>query len=159
MTMKRMILVWVMILCLVPLGVWAEEESAPTLYPVRENGLWGYMNRAGEVVIEPQWRFVEPFSGDVAVIHLGSSRQEQGSTDAYCDGLIDRHGSYLVKPVAGQMITDYPYACSIHDTSTNFEGFFDKASGFAFCRIMSTSILIFRTKMAVAPSLSATGAT
>ena len=52
--MKRLILVWVMILCLVALGVWAEEETATALYPIRENGLWGYMNRAGEVVIEPQ---------------------------------------------------------------------------------------------------------
>ena len=51
--MKCLLLVWVMILCLVPLGGWAEEETTPALYPIRENGLWGYMNRAGEVVIEP----------------------------------------------------------------------------------------------------------
>ena len=46
--MKRRILVWVMILCLVPLGAWAEEETAPALYPIRENGLLGYMNRRGK---------------------------------------------------------------------------------------------------------------
>ena len=62
--MKRLMLVWVLILCLVPLGGWAEEESAPALYPIRENGLWGYMNQAGEVVIEPQWITAEAFSDD-----------------------------------------------------------------------------------------------
>ena len=36
MNMKRLILVWVMILCLVALGVWAEEETATALYPIRE---------------------------------------------------------------------------------------------------------------------------
>ena len=53
MTMKRLMLSLVMILCLTPLDAWA-EETAPALYPIRENGLWGYMNQAGEVVIEPQ---------------------------------------------------------------------------------------------------------
>ena len=53
MTMKRLMLVGVMILWFIPTGGWAEEEPAPNFYPIRENGLWGYMNRAGEVVIEP----------------------------------------------------------------------------------------------------------
>lgn len=50
MTMKRLMLVCMMILCLVPIGGWAEEETQP-LYPIRENGLWGYMNRTGEVLL------------------------------------------------------------------------------------------------------------
>ncbi len=127
--MKRLMLVCVMILCLLPMGGWA-EENADALYPIRENGLWGYMNRAGEVVIEPQWRFAEPFSAETAVVHLGGNRQERSSTELYCDGLIDRHGSYLIEPTSGRMITDYPCACSIHDQRTLSEGFFDKASGY-----------------------------
>ena len=46
--MKRLMLAYVMILCLMPLGAWAEEETATALYPIRENGLWGYMDRAGK---------------------------------------------------------------------------------------------------------------
>lgn len=32
--MKRMLLVWVMMLCLAPLGAWAEDEVFPKLHPV-----------------------------------------------------------------------------------------------------------------------------
>ena len=42
--MKRLILVCVMILCLLPVSGWT-EEAASALYPIREKGLWGYMNR------------------------------------------------------------------------------------------------------------------
>ena len=38
--MKRLMLVWVMVLCLVPLGAWAADELSSSLYPIRENGLW-----------------------------------------------------------------------------------------------------------------------
>ena len=34
--MKRLLLVWVLILCLIPLGGWAEEETTSALYPIRE---------------------------------------------------------------------------------------------------------------------------
>ena len=33
--MKRLLLVWMMILCLLPVGVWA-EENADALYPIRD---------------------------------------------------------------------------------------------------------------------------
>ena len=45
---------------------WAEEQDC--LYPIRENGRWGYMNRAGETVIPPQWEDAEPFSGGAAIV-------------------------------------------------------------------------------------------
>ena len=84
--MKRLMLVWVMILCLLPLGVWAEDETAQTLYPIRENGLWGYMNRAGEVVIEPQWAKLSPWYGDYAA----------ATPDGQHWGIIDRSGEAIL---------------------------------------------------------------
>ena len=129
--MKRMILVWVMVLCLVPLCAWAEEETTPALYPIRENGLWGYMNRAEEVVIEPQWATVWPFDGDTALVStLPVSRDSNGN------GVIDRSGQYLIAPQDHVTIEDYPHAYRIrfYDTSqgysVSYEGFYDKASGF-----------------------------
>ena len=65
--MKRLMLVCVMILALC-LSVSLAEEESGALYPIRENGLWGYMNRAGEVVIEPQFAEAEPFRGGYAVV-------------------------------------------------------------------------------------------
>ena len=47
--MKRCFFLFLLILCLRPCLAGAEEEDA--LYPIRENGLWGYMNRTGETVI------------------------------------------------------------------------------------------------------------
>ena len=117
--MKRLMLVWVMILCLVPLGGWAEEETATALYPIRENGLWGYMNRAGEVVIEPQWITAEAFSDGWAIVE-----SEDGM------GLIDTSGMYAIQPSDSIQIEEDAHAYTIYDQSLEGYGFFDKGSGF-----------------------------
>ena len=128
--MKRLMLVWVMILCLVPLGGWAEEEASPALYPIRENGLWGYINRAGEVAIEPQWKTALPFSGDAAFVSLSvfTSPFWQIRANGHYDGLIDRQGNYLVEPVPERIVEEYEAAWLIVDLETHAEGFYDKAS-------------------------------
>lgn len=87
--MKRLILVWVMILCLVPVLSLAEQETASALYPIRENGLWGYMNRAGEVVIEPQWAYVWPFGGETALVSTYSPT-DLSDDPPNGNGVIDR---------------------------------------------------------------------
>ena len=38
-----------------------EQSDYDALYPIRENGLWGYMNRTGETVIAPQWEYADSF--------------------------------------------------------------------------------------------------
>ena len=118
MTMKRLMLVSVVILCLVPLGVWA-VETVPALYPIRENGLWGYMNRAGEVVIEPQWFTAEAFSDGWAIVE-----SEEGM------GLISTSGMYAIQPSDSIRIEEYAHAYTVYDFSLEGYGFFDKASGF-----------------------------
>lgn len=130
--MKRLMLVWVLILCLVPLGVWAEEETAPALYPIRENGLWGYMNQAGEVVIKPQWAYVWPFDGETALV---STVDVSPYNYPICgDGVIDRDGQYVIAPQEHVTIEDYltVYGVSYYDSITkeSYEGFYDKVSGF-----------------------------
>ena len=64
--MKRCFFLFLLILCLRPCLAGAEEDDA--LYPIRENGLWGYMNRQGETVIAPQWEYAGLFSDGVAVV-------------------------------------------------------------------------------------------
>ena len=120
--MKRMMLVWVMMLCLLPLGARAEEETAPALYPIRENGLWGFMNMAGEVVIEPQWKQVQRFAGDYALVTTLESQY----------GLIDRCGQYVVEPQEHLRILQFDevWELEIWGTENDGVGFFDKASGF-----------------------------
>ena len=76
-------------LFLLPFYGFAQEESA-ALYPIRENGLWGYMNRAGEVVIEPQWAYVWPFEGNIALVSIDENNMLYG--------IINRRAEWLLEP-------------------------------------------------------------
>ena len=131
--MKRLMLVCMMILCLVPLGAWAEEETTPALYPIRENGLWGYMNRAGEVVIEPQWAYVWPFGGETALVSTYSPT-DLSDDPPNGNGVIDRDGNYVIAPTENIYVETYQFAyrvwfCNGND-DTSYEGFYDCVSGF-----------------------------
>ena len=53
--MKRLLSV-LLVLMMMPVSLTANANVDNALYPIRENGLWGYINRAGEVVIEPKDR-------------------------------------------------------------------------------------------------------
>ena len=97
--MKRCFFIFLLILCLLPLGGWAEEETATALYPIRENGLWGYMNRAGEVVIEPQWARAWPFEGSTALVGTDD--------DDNSYGIIDRQAEWVLKPEYNIYPMDY----------------------------------------------------
>ncbi len=116
--MKRLILVCLMILYLLPVSGWT-EEAASDLYPIREKGLWGYMNRTGEVMIEPQWLFAEAFSDGWAIVE-----SDNGS------GLIDTSGIYAIQPSDCIRIEEYAHAYTVYDYELEGYGFFDKTSGF-----------------------------
>lgn len=119
--MKRLLLVWMMILCLLPVATMAEENT-DALYPIRVNGLWGYMNQAGEAVIEPQWKQVQCFNGNYALVTTSESR----------NGLINHSGQYVVEPQEHLRITQYDetWQLEICGTEDYSVGYFDKASGF-----------------------------
>ncbi len=70
-----------------PCGVDGVDDG-PALYPMPDNGKWGYLTRDGEWAIEPRWLRAEPFSeGRAAVNNNGIW------------GVIDRHGKYMLEPV------------------------------------------------------------
>ena len=72
--MKRVLSLLLILFLLLPLLPGLSEEEIPALYPIRESGLWGYMNRQGEVVIAPQWDDAKLFSQGRAVIAHHDSR-------------------------------------------------------------------------------------
>ena len=117
--MKRLMLAYVMILCLMPLGVWAEEETATALYPIRENGLWGYMDRAGEVVIEPQWDEADLFDRGVAVVFNNTGDHEEKVF------LIDETGQEIIDPA-----WEYRHGDVFYDPETGKFGYYDRNTGF-----------------------------
>lgn len=129
--MKRVLSLLLILFLLLPLLPGLAEEEIPTLYPIRENGLWGYMNRAGETVIQPRWLYTYPFSGDTAIVRISKSgRDGSAETGWWGDALIDRSGEYVFAPVEGYRIFDYPYAYEINDNTMQSQGFYDKVSGF-----------------------------
>ncbi|MBR6029439.1 MAG: WG repeat-containing protein [Clostridia bacterium] len=84
-----------LVIALLLTGTYSCAENADTLYPIRVDDLWGYMNRAGTVVIEPQFASAEGFRGGYAVVGLISDDPELESE--YC-GIIDRTGRWALEP-------------------------------------------------------------
>jgi WG containing repeat len=48
-------------------GIAGEPSS---LFPVKQNGKWGYIDKTGHVVVEPQFSFAAPFSGEYSQIYI-----------------------------------------------------------------------------------------
>jgi hypothetical protein len=70
-----------------PCGVDVVDDGPP-LYPMLENGKWGYVTRDGEWAIEPRWFRAEPFSEGRAAVN------QDGRW-----GIIDRQGNFVLGPV------------------------------------------------------------
>jgi len=68
----------------------ANAQKLPALIPYADsNGLWGYANPKGEVVIQPQWRSVNFFRNGKAVVSVDDR-------SGYC--IIDTSGNYIIPP-------------------------------------------------------------
>ena len=123
--MKRVLSLLLILFLLLPLLPGLSEEEIPALYPIRENGLWGYMNRQGEVVIAPQWDDAKLFSQGRAVIAHHDSR---GNIQY---GLIDIDGEWLLQPRYFR-IKESPFCYLVYseDALMGPVGWLDKGSGF-----------------------------
>ena len=114
-------------LLLLPLCAMAEDDD--TLYPIRENGLWGYMNRQGETVIEPQWEYAGLFQQGVALV--GREDREEWPSDFF--GLLRSDGTMILP--AEYMICEYTsgfrYSAWDEDAERyGNDGYYDLESGF-----------------------------
>jgi hypothetical protein len=49
------------------------QESADQLAPIQQNGKWGYADRAGRVVIKPQFSRADRFSDGLALVWSGGA--------------------------------------------------------------------------------------
>ncbi len=104
--------------------------EAQALYPIRQGGLWGYMDRQGNVAIAPKWAYARPFSGGMALVG-GKPFSAVWTLYGHADGVIDRGGHYIVTPEDGLNIEEHAFAYRLRDTAhDDTEGFLDKASGF-----------------------------
>src|SRR3954463_10837627 len=74
-------------LCLsVALTSQAQNKDSVGLFPIRQDGKWGYINRTGEVVIKPQYDDAWDFSEGLAYVRAGMRR-----------GLIDKTGQMVIE--------------------------------------------------------------
>ena len=79
-----------------PCGVDVVDEGPP-LYPMPDNGKWGYVTRDGEWAIEPRWFRAERFSEGRAAVNKDGLW-----------GIIDREGKYVLGPVLRASTSNAP---------------------------------------------------
>ena len=65
----------------------SDASSTPALFPVRQDSLWGYIDRQGRSVMDPQFDRAWRFSGDRALIRKNGRY-----------GFIDTTGTVAIKP-------------------------------------------------------------
>lgn len=70
-----------------------KEESSPLLIPIKKNGLWGYSDINGNIVIEPKYREGDSFKEGLAVI---KDFNEEKAVNKY--GVINIKGDSVIKP-------------------------------------------------------------
>ena len=137
--MKRCFFIFLLILCLLPYLAWAEEGKP--LYAVKdENGLWGYIDCKGNLVIPGTFTEAEDFRGDYALVRLipeGEPVEEYGYF-----GIIDVYGQWVLPPEYYDILSysDSGNYAGGRDTGIYLvvdewgkdhkEGFFDIPSGF-----------------------------
>ena len=94
-----------------PCGVEVVDDGPP-LYPMPEDGKWGYVTRDGEWAIEPRWIQAEPFSEGRAAVN------KDGPYGLW--GIIDRQGEYVLGPVLrspfiGSPLQPFSQGCATAD--------------------------------------------
>lgn len=99
--MKKMIVLLALMLCLLPFCAAGAEENA-ALFPAKgENGKMGFINRAGEWVIAPQFDSAGDFRGNYASVSVYPADYDPEKDDLWdmdCDGIIDREGNFVLPP-------------------------------------------------------------
>lgn len=69
-----------------------KPNSSKNLFPVSENGKWGYVDEQGKMIIEPQFEMASDFKNDRAAVVI----IDKGYKNLH--GYIDKTGKMIVKP-------------------------------------------------------------
>ena len=103
-------------------------EYADCLYPIRVSGKWGYMNYAGEVVIQPQWGRADEFIYGVALV--STSGVNMWFVNNFTFGLIDIKGNYILEPKYRiYQSGSFFHLCVPGENGNPKEGYYDAVSG------------------------------
>ena len=78
------------VICGLALGgyfLWGKGSERSSLYPVKVNGQWGYIDKTGKIVINPQFDSAWDFSEGLAWVKVGGKW-----------GYIDKTGKIVINP-------------------------------------------------------------
>ena len=87
--MKRVLLSIILVLCANIFCGCSKDSIA--LFPARENGKCGYINKEGKFVINPKFNYAWSFSEGLARVRIGDEE-----TGKY--GYINKEGQFVIKP-------------------------------------------------------------
>lgn len=90
MKMKRVLILLLAVICLLPMGALGEEKAALFIAYDEATDKWGYIDVNGQWVISPQFDSADIFRGDYAAAYINSPDTAWG--------IIDREGNWVVPP-------------------------------------------------------------
>ena len=85
--LNLLLIIGVALLASVSYGQERNLEEPRPLFPVIQNGKWGYIDRTGKIVIPPLFDGTGGFSEGLANVKIGDKW-----------GFIDKTGRYVIKP-------------------------------------------------------------
>lgn len=94
-------------------------KETPNLFPIKQNDMWGYINRQGEIVIQPQFSKAWFFSEDLAVACI----------EPYKCGFIDETGKFVVNPQF-ESVSNFSEGLAVVQSEKKI-GYIDKTGKFA----------------------------
>lgn len=73
-----------------------QQAESKALFPIKQNGKWGYINRKGEIIIKPQFLFVT--LRDYHFNHAWTGELEPVRFNNGLWGYIDKTGKTIIEP-------------------------------------------------------------
>ena len=67
----------------------SKQEKSVSLFPVVQNGKWGFIDKTGKIIINPQFDEVDFFSEGLCAVKIGNKW-----------GYIDKKGKYAWNPTS-----------------------------------------------------------
>lgn len=100
----------------------ASKSGNSPLYPISVEGVWGFINATGKVVIKPQFHKVSNFSEGLACVTVPG--EDELFSDGFDEGFIDETGKFVIGPGAPPEVelpefSSYSYG-DFHDGMATF---------------------------------------
>lgn len=98
------------------------KSGTASLYPISVEGVWGFIDAKGKIVIKPQFHKVNKFSEGIARVTIPG--EDELFTDGFDEGFIDETGKFIIGPGAPPEVelpefSSYSYG-DFHDGMARF---------------------------------------